>query len=108
MAPTFIGWHRPAAAIATESVWSIGPRENRTLAAIPSAIWVLLLRRIHGLPGTTYSSPLVRGKYQSEANATMTISELERRIALEIGGSTPRRLADGVVATANWGSRPQG
>src|SRR5450631_51788 len=45
-----------------------------------------LMRRIHGLPGTTFSSPVKRGNYRSEAKATMTMAELERWIALEIAG----------------------
>lgn len=45
-----------------------------------------LMARIHGLPGTTYSSPQQRGKYKSQAKATMTMAELEKWIALEIGG----------------------
>jgi hypothetical protein len=44
------------------------------------------MRRIHGLPGTTFSSPVKRGNYRSEAKATMTMAELERWIALEIAG----------------------
>jgi putative transposase len=39
-----------------------------------------LMRRIHGLPGTTFSNPTKRGKYKSEAHATMTMGELERWI----------------------------
>jgi hypothetical protein len=38
-----------------------------------------LMRRIHGLPGTTYSNPTERGKYRSEARATMTMAEPSRR-----------------------------
>ena len=45
-----------------------------------------LMRRIHGLPGTTYSSPEKRGRYRSAAKATMTMAELERWITLEIAG----------------------
>lgn len=45
-----------------------------------------LMRRIHGLPGTTFSSPVEKGKYRSEARAIMTMAELERWIALEIAG----------------------
>jgi hypothetical protein len=45
-----------------------------------------LMRRIHGLPGTTYSNPGERGKYRSETHATMTMAELERWIALETAG----------------------
>jgi len=48
-----------------------------------------LMRRIHGLPGTTYSNPIERGKYRSEARATMTMAALERWMALEIAGSLP-------------------
>ncbi len=45
-----------------------------------------LMRRIHGLPGTTFSNPTKKGKYRSEAHATMTMAELERWITLEIVG----------------------
>lgn len=33
-----------------------------------------LMRRIHGLPGTTFSNPTARGRYKSEAHATMTMA----------------------------------
>ena len=45
-----------------------------------------LMRRIHGLPGTTMSNPTERGKYPSEAKATMTMLELGKWMALEIAG----------------------
>jgi putative transposase len=45
-----------------------------------------LMRRIHGLPGTTMSSPAERGNYPSEAKAAMSLAELEKWIALEIAG----------------------
>lgn len=45
-----------------------------------------LMRRIHGLPGTTMSNPVHRGKYPSEAKASMTIAELGQWMALEIAG----------------------
>jgi putative transposase len=57
-----------------------------------------LMRRIHGLPGTTYSNPIERGKYRSEARATMTIAELERWMALEIAGRYHQRVHRGVHA----------
>lgn len=41
---------------------------------------------VHVLPGTTFSSVAERGDYDSAAKATMTMAELERWIALEIGG----------------------
>ncbi len=57
-----------------------------------------LMRRIHGLPGTTYSNPTERGKYRSEARAIMTMAELERWIALEIAGRYHQRVHRGVHA----------
>jgi putative transposase len=57
-----------------------------------------LMKRIHGLPGTTYSNPIERGKYRSEARATMTMAELERWMALEIGGRYHQRVHRGVHA----------
>ena len=57
-----------------------------------------LMRRIHGMPGTTYSNPTERGKYPSEARATMTMAELERWMALEIGGRYHQRVHRGVHA----------
>ncbi|HZZ15818.1 MAG TPA: hypothetical protein VFE08_07645 [Candidatus Sulfotelmatobacter sp.] len=56
------------------------------------------MRRIHGLPGTTYSNPSERGKYRSEASATMTMAELERWIALEIAGRYHQHVHRGVHA----------
>ncbi len=57
-----------------------------------------LMRRIHGLPGTTYSNPLERGKYRSEARASMTMAELERWIALEIDGRYHQSVHRGIHA----------
>jgi len=45
-----------------------------------------LMGRIHLLPGTTQSNPQARGAYKAEKAAQMTLSELERWIALEICG----------------------
>lgn len=56
------------------------------------------MRRIHGLPGTTFSNPTERGKYPSEARASMTMAELECWIALEIAGRYHRRVHRGVHA----------
>lgn len=39
---------------------------------------------IHELPGTTFSSSEKRGSYDSEANATLTLRELEKWLALAI------------------------
>ncbi len=57
-----------------------------------------LMRRIHGLPGTTFSNPAERGKYRSDARATMTMAELERWIAIEIAGRYHERVHRGVHA----------
>jgi putative transposase len=57
-----------------------------------------LMRRIHGLPGTTFSNPTARGKYKSEAHATMTMAELERWIGLEIAGKYHQNVHRGVHA----------
>ena len=56
-----------------------------------------LMRRIHGLPGTTFSSPVKRGNYRSEAKATMTMAEL--------AGSRSRSLA-GTTSMCTEGSMP--
>jgi putative transposase len=37
-----------------------------------------LLKDLHDLPGTTFSNPNERGKYNSDAKAAMTIDELEK------------------------------
>ena len=57
-----------------------------------------LMRRIHGLPGTTYSNPLERGRYRSEARASMSMAELERWIALEIAGRYHQSVHRGIHA----------
>jgi putative transposase len=63
-----------------------------------------LMRRIHGLPGTTFSNPQARGRYKSEARATMTMGELERWIALEIAGKYHQYVHRGVhaIPTQLW------
>jgi putative transposase len=57
-----------------------------------------LMRRIHGLPGTTMSNPAQRGKYPSEAKASMTLAELERWMALEIAGRYHHQVHRGLHA----------
>ena len=57
-----------------------------------------LMRRIHGLPGTTMSNPAQRGTYPSEAKATMTMAELERWMAMEIAGRYHLRVHRGLHA----------
>ena len=41
---------------------------------------------IHELPGTTFSNISERGAYNSDANATLTLQELEKWLALAIAG----------------------
>jgi hypothetical protein len=41
---------------------------------------------VHLLPGTTFSNVREKGSYNSAKQATMTMSELERWLALEILG----------------------
>lgn len=43
-----------------------------------------LMQRVHELPGTTFSNPSQKGDYDSEAKATLTLSELERWLVLAI------------------------
>ena len=37
-----------------------------------------LLRALHELPGATFSNPVHRGRYDSEACAVMTLDEIEQ------------------------------
>jgi putative transposase len=57
-----------------------------------------LMRRIHGLPGTTMSNPTDRGAYNSEAKASFTMAELERWMAMEIAGRYHLRVHRGLHA----------
>lgn len=57
-----------------------------------------LMRRIHGLPGTTMSNPTLRGKYPSEAKASMTMVELGQWMALEIAGRYHHQVHRGIHA----------
>ncbi|WP_435874864.1 Mu transposase C-terminal domain-containing protein [Nonomuraea dietziae] len=68
---------------------------------------------VHELPGTTFSNPAERGSYDSQATAVLTVTELNRRLALAVAayhgqvhgtlGQTPAgRWAEGVAA----GGRP--
>jgi len=46
-----------------------------------------LQQELHTLPGSTFSSPAKRGKYDSERHAALTLSELERWIVKYIVGT---------------------
>jgi putative transposase len=43
------------------------------------------MKMVHELPGTTFSNTQERGKYDSEANAVLTLRELEKWLTLAIG-----------------------
>ena len=44
------------------------------------------MRQIHDLPGTTFSNPVERGRYDSEKMAALTLPELERWLVLAVAG----------------------
>jgi putative transposase len=45
-----------------------------------------MMGEVHLLPGTTFSNPTEKDAYDSEACAILTLSELERWLALQIAG----------------------
>lgn len=67
------------------------------------------MKQVHELPGTTFSNPVERGRYDSDRLATLTLRELEKWMALSVSvyhntvhgtlGQTPTgRWAEGVAA----------
>ena len=44
-----------------------------------------VMQKVHEIPGTTFSNPLQKGDYNSEAKASLTLKELERWFAIAIG-----------------------
>jgi len=63
-----------------------------------------LMRRIHGIPGTTMSNVMDRGSYPSEKRATLTLRELEAWLRLEIAGRYHHAIHRGIHMTpsAAW------
>jgi putative transposase len=62
-----------------------------------------MMGAVHLLPGTTFSDIDQRGDYDSAANATMTMDELERWMALEIARyHADRHGALGIPPLAAW------
>ncbi len=71
-----------------------------------------VLQEIHTLPGTTFSNPKQRGEYDSDAKATLTLSEFENWLATYVAkvyhqrehsslGMTPiDKFREGVFGTA--------
>ncbi len=78
-----------------------------------------LMELVHGLPGTTFSNVMQRGRYDSDKAACLTLAELERWLTVAIAklyhlsphagldGEAPmRRYQDGVRALAAEGRGP--
>ena len=68
------------------------------------------MQQVHELPGTTFSNPVERGRYDSDRMAMLTLRELEKWLTLAVAsyhgsvhstlGQTPAgRWAEGVAAT---------
>ena len=58
-----------------------------------------LMRRIHGVPGTTMSNVKARGRYNSEKHAALSLRELEAWLTLEIGGRYHHAIHRGLHMT---------
>ncbi|MFJ5962060.1 Mu transposase C-terminal domain-containing protein [Pseudarthrobacter oxydans] len=61
------------------------------------------MRKIHELPGTTFSNPTERGQYDSEKMAALTLAELEKWLVLAVAayhGSVHGTL--GQTPTGQW------
>ena len=78
-----------------------------------------LMELVHGLPGTTFSNVMQRGRYDSDKAACLTLAELERWLAVAIAklyhlrphagldGEAPlQRYQEGVRALATEGLAP--
>lgn len=55
-----------------------------------------LSRKVHALPGATFSSPKQRGEYKSTAAATMTLAELQKWLVALIVGVYHNKLHEGI------------
>lgn len=66
-----------------------------------------LMRRIHELPGTTFSNIQERGDADPEASAVLNLSELQRVIALEVLGPYHHEVHSGLgmPPLAAWAER---
>jgi putative transposase len=56
-----------------------------------------LMTKVHSLPGTTFSNPMERGEYDSEAHAFLTLSELEKWLVLIIVGQYHLEIHAGIM-----------
>lgn len=61
-------------------------------------------RKVHALPGATFSSPNQRGEYDAEAKARMTLRELQHWLLNLIVGVYHNRVHDGIGCSplARW------
>lgn len=59
-----------------------------------------LMELVHGLPGTTFSNVLQRGRYDSDKAACLTLAELERWLAVAIAKYYHLRPHAGLVGEA--------
>lgn len=53
-------------------------------------------KKVHALPGATFSNPKQRGEYKSEAKAQMTLRELQRWLVQLIVGVYHNKVHDGI------------
>ena len=68
------------------SVWTTGRRCAPHFGGHIERLIGSLMKAMHLLPGTTFSSTNERGEYDSEGKAVMTISKLEVWFALQVTG----------------------
>lgn len=61
-----------------------------------------LMERVRGLPGATGSSPVGRKARQSEKNASLTLRDFERWLAIEIGRRYHREAHRGLLGGTPW------
>ena len=63
-----------------------------------------LMRRVHALPGSTFSNVAARGDYPAEQKAVLTLAEFERFLALEVLGPYHHEVhsALGKAPAAAW------
>lgn len=89
---------------------SYRPRGQPHYGGIVERVIGTAMRKIHELPGTTFSSPVERGRYDSEKMAALTLPELEKWLVLAVAsyhgskhstlGQTPIAVwAAGITAT---------
>lgn len=92
------------------------PPGQPQFGAVVERVIGTLMRRVHALPGTTFSNTTERGRYDSEGRACLTLEELERWLTVAIckdyhgsphrglDGATPlARLEDGFAAMGRAG-----